>query len=107
MVEGVRPPPLLLWDAFRLVEPRVSCRARTVTTAVMPGAEGGCRRTPSTEPGSWIDEIGVVAVVAAEVLAPQAETRLAGQDAGAVAEAGWVERLALVVGRVEDRARNL
>jgi hypothetical protein len=70
LVEGVRQPPLLLGDAFRLVEPGVSRRARTVTAAVMPGTERGRRRTPSIESGSWVDEVGVI-VMAAEVFAPQ------------------------------------
>jgi hypothetical protein len=106
-VEGVRPPTLLLGDMFRLVEPSVSGRARTATTAVMPSSERGRRLPPSIEAGGRVDEVDVVAVVASEVFAPEAQTRVACQHTGAVSEARGVERFPLVVGRVEHGARNL
>jgi hypothetical protein len=74
MVEGVGPPPLLLGHLFGLVDARVSGRARAVSSAVVPGVECRGRRPPCLEPRDWIEEIGVVAViavVAAEVFPPQ------------------------------------
>jgi hypothetical protein len=72
LVEGVRPPSLLLGDALGLVEPSVARRTRTVTTIATPSVEFPRRRTPGIEARIEVDEVDVVIFVTAEVLAPEA-----------------------------------
>ena len=107
LVEGVGPPSMPLGDVFGLVEPRVSRRARPVTTVAMPGVESRRRRPPRVEPGVEVDEVSVVILVTAQVLAPEAEACVARKCAGMVSEAGGIHRVPLVIGRVENRARKL
>jgi hypothetical protein len=70
-MEDAPPPSLPLGHRIDLVPAYMPRRARTLT-AVVPIVESRRRRAPRLEPRHRVDEVGVVAVVAAEVLPPQA-----------------------------------
>ena len=100
-VEHLGPPLLPARNPLGLVGARASRRAGALTAAGVPLVEGRGGGSPRREPGDRVEEVFVVADVAAEMLAPQSETRIARQHARAITEAGRVARLALVARGVE------
>src|SRR5204863_10022804 len=81
--------------------------ARSVPTEGAPLVEGCRAASHRVEAQHGIDEVVVVALVTAEVLAPHPQTARAGQPSRTVAAAGGIFGLATVEGGVDERARKL
>src|SRR6187455_1782901 len=89
------------------MDAHVTGRSGPVLPAVVPRIQRGSCRSPRLERRAGLQEIGDVVFVTTEMLAPQTESRLTGQNTRAVSETGEIARLALVVGGVEHGTRQL
>ncbi len=89
------------------MDAEVAGRARSASSGLVPLVEGGCGFRQGHEAVRRLEEVGVVPVDALEVFAPEAESRVAREAAGTVAEPTGVGWVALVDVAVDYRARDL
>ena len=73
----------------------------------VPRLQPGCGRLPGPEACDRVEQVGVVVLAAAEVLAPQPQPQLAGEHPRPIPEPRRVDRLAEIQALVQDGAGDL